>query len=188
MFRIFHLFTLGHYSDAFATIGEVIKEKKEPLVLTGFIGIVILFFSSILIYDLEVQANQQEFSDLFMAMYWVGITLARLKQGDIYPVTPGGQFVAGMVEILGVMFFILPTGIIASGFMAHLQHPHAISLPKIEKKPITHEDITPKNKYQMIQSRIHHLFELHHEDDRWSKVIGLTIGILIILNLLAAVS
>jgi voltage-gated potassium channel len=193
MFRIFHLFTLNHYSDAFKTIGNVLKEKKESLFITVFIGAVILIFCSILIYDLEVAANEHEFSDLFQAMYWVGITLARLKQGDIYPVTPGGQVIAGFVEIMGIMFFILPTGIIASGFISHIRHDHAIpkvSHQKKEKSSENHaellKDVSSPSKYQETQSRTYHLLEIHHEKDKYGRLVGTSIGILIILNLFAA--
>jgi voltage-gated potassium channel len=54
----------------------------------------------------------------------------------------------------------------------------------IESKP--RKTFNPTTKYDQIQSRVHHLLESHYSDDKAGKVIAITIGILILLNLFAA--
>ncbi len=36
--------------------------------------------------------------------------------GDIYPITGLGQFLGGIIAIIGIGLFALPTGILAAGF------------------------------------------------------------------------
>lgn len=41
--------------------------------------------------------------------------------GDMYPVTAAGKVFGGVILILGIALFALPTGIIASGFMEQIR-------------------------------------------------------------------
>ena len=53
----------------------------------------------------------------------VGVaTLTTVGYGDVYPITPLGKFLAGIIAILGVGLFALPAGIIASGFESELSN------------------------------------------------------------------
>jgi voltage-gated potassium channel len=192
VFRIFHLFTLGHYTEALKTIGQVIKEKKEALIMTLFIGFIILLFSAFLIQFFETTEGAPAtdiFRDLFTTMYWVGITLAHVRHGNLYPVTPGGMAVASLVEVLGIMFIILPTGIIASGFITHLKHrsPEG-QLQHIKEAHPLHgrePDILPipKNRYQRIQKRVHSILDSKDTNDKFGHVISISLMCLIITNI-----
>jgi voltage-gated potassium channel len=54
-------------------------------------------------------------------MWWGVATLTTVGYGDVFPVTGLGQFFGAVIAILGVGFFALPTGILASGFAEELQ-------------------------------------------------------------------
>jgi voltage-gated potassium channel len=41
--------------------------------------------------------------------------------GDLQPITLLGKFLGGLIAILGVSFFALPTGILASGFAEQIR-------------------------------------------------------------------
>lgn len=45
------------------------------------------------------------------------VTLTTVGYGDVTPITPLGQVVAGGIAILGIGLFALPASILASGFM-----------------------------------------------------------------------
>jgi len=47
----------------------------------------------------------------------VGIaTLTTVGYGDIYPITPLGHLLGGIIALFGIGMFALPAGILASGF------------------------------------------------------------------------
>ena len=44
------------------------------------------------------------------------ITLTTVGYGDVYPVTPLGRVLGGLISVLGVAVFALPTAILVEGF------------------------------------------------------------------------
>ena len=54
-------------------------------------------------------------------MWWGVATLTTVGYGDIYPITALGRFLGGVIAILGIGIFAIPTGIIASGFTAYVE-------------------------------------------------------------------
>ena len=51
---------------------------------------------------------------------WGVATLTTVGYGDIYPVTTLGRTLGGVIAILGIGIFAIPTGIIASGFKEYI--------------------------------------------------------------------
>lgn len=122
LFRLFRLFKVGRYSQSLATILRVIKAKKEELTITLFTGLVLLIFSSILMYLIEHQAQPDRFSSIPESMWWGAVTLTTVGYGDIYPITTLGKILGVFISILGIGLFALPAGIVASGFTSELQN------------------------------------------------------------------
>jgi voltage-gated potassium channel len=54
-------------------------------------------------------------------MWWAVMTVTTVGYGDIYPITPLGQTIAGLVTIGGVLLLALPSAILAAGFMEERQ-------------------------------------------------------------------
>lgn len=107
---------VARYSYTLKIFGKVLKKQKDELILTLTIVVFILLASSNLMFYLEHEAQPDKFSDIPSAMWWGIITLTTIGYGDVYPVTPGGRFLGGIVALLGIGLFALPAGIIASGF------------------------------------------------------------------------
>ncbi len=57
-------------------------------------------------------------------MWWGVATLTTVGYGDVFPVTPLGKFLSGVIAFLGIGVFALPTGILASGFVEELKKRH----------------------------------------------------------------
>ena len=55
-------------------------------------------------------------------MWWGIATLTTVGYGDIYPITAIGKFLGGVIAIIGIGLFALPTGILASGFSDELEN------------------------------------------------------------------
>ena len=58
------------------------------------------------------------FTSIPRSIYWAVVTLTTVGYGDIAPTTPLGQFIAGIVMILGYSIIAVPTGIVTSEFNA----------------------------------------------------------------------
>jgi voltage-gated potassium channel len=54
-------------------------------------------------------------------MWWGVATLTTIGYGDIYPITNTGKLLAGLVAILGIGMFALPTGILGAAFVEEIQ-------------------------------------------------------------------
>jgi voltage-gated potassium channel len=53
-------------------------------------------------------------------MWWAIETLSTVGYGDVIPVTATGKLLGGMVALIGIALFALPTGILAGGFSEEL--------------------------------------------------------------------
>jgi len=116
LFRLFRVLKLARYSDSLKTFVDVLRLKKEGLLLMFFAIMILLVVSSSLMYDVEHEAQPDAFSSIPAAMWWGIVTLATVGYGDVYPVTPWGKLIGSIVVILGIGLFALPTGVLASGF------------------------------------------------------------------------
>lgn len=76
-------------------------------------------------YYAENGAQPDVFASIPETMWWGVCTLTTVGYGDLYPITPLGKFFGGLITILGVGLFALPTGILASGFSDSLNKTKA---------------------------------------------------------------
>ncbi len=121
LFRIFRIFKVGRYYRAWELLVDVLRDKKEELLVTVFAIVIGLVIVSSLMYFAEHDAQPEVFSSIPASLWWAVITLTTVGYGDIYPVTFWGKLLAGVVSILGIGLFALPAGILASGFSERLQ-------------------------------------------------------------------
>lgn len=117
--RILHLFRINSQYDAFNVITDVIKDKKNQLISSVFLILILLLASSLCMYDLEHEAQPQNFANAFSGIWWAVSTLLTVGYGDIYPITVGGQIMAIVIAFLGVGVVAIPTGIISAGFVEY---------------------------------------------------------------------
>jgi voltage-gated potassium channel len=115
--RLFRLFKIARYSKALRIVGTVLKRKKEPLILTLFLSLILLLVASSLMYHIEHDAQPDSFSNIFSSFWWAVATLTTVGYGDIYPITGLGKFLSGLIALLGIGLVALPTGILGAGFI-----------------------------------------------------------------------
>jgi voltage-gated potassium channel len=121
LFRIFRLFKMTRYVESMRTFQNVFKAKKSELTLTLVLIFLLLVFASSAMYAVENDAQPDKFSSIPETLWWGVITLTTIGYGDIYPVTPLGKIIGGIIAFLGIGLFALPAGILASGFSEELQ-------------------------------------------------------------------
>ena len=59
--------------------------------------------------------------DFAVAFFFSVHTLTTVGYGDVYPITTPGKIVGGLVDLLGIATFALPTGILAAGFAEEIR-------------------------------------------------------------------
>ena len=116
LLRIFRLFKVTRYVFALRLIENVLKEKKEELLVSLVFTFFAMLISSSVMFYVEHEAQPKVFSSIPATMWWGVATFTTVGYGDAVPITPLGKFCGGIIALLGVGLFALPTGILASGF------------------------------------------------------------------------
>jgi voltage-gated potassium channel len=125
VFRLFRLFRISRYAHALKIIQNVLKETKEELLLSLSFIVFTLLIASSAMYYLEHNAQPTKFSSIPASLWWGVITMTTTGYGDMYPITPWGRVFGGLILILGIGLFALPTGILASGFIEQIRQSKA---------------------------------------------------------------
>ena len=115
--RIFRLFRITAYYDSLNAIGEVLSSKRQQLLSSVFIILVLMLSSSLCMYSVEHEAQPEVFKNAFSGIWWSVSTLLTVGYGDIYPITPLGMALGTLITFLGVGMVAIPTGIISAGFV-----------------------------------------------------------------------
>lgn len=115
--RIFHLFRINAYYDSFNVITSVLYEKKNQIISSVFIIMVLIMASSLCMYSAEHEVQPGVFNNAFSGIWWSISTILTVGYGDIYPVTILGRIMAIVISFLGVGVVAIPTGIISAGFV-----------------------------------------------------------------------
>lgn len=115
--RIFRLFRINSYYDSLSVITEVIYGKRQQLLSSVSIIMILMLGSSLCMYSLEHEAQPDVFTNAFSGIWWSASTLLTVGYGDIYPITTMGQVFGIIITFLGVGMVAIPTGIISAGFV-----------------------------------------------------------------------
>ncbi|MBQ3662724.1 MAG: ion transporter [Clostridia bacterium] len=115
--RIFRLFRITAYYDSLSAITGVLSSKRQQLLSSVFIILVLMLASSLCMYSVEHAAQPEVFQNAFSGIWWSVSTLLTVGYGDIYPITPLGKALGTVITFLGVGMVAIPTGIISAGFV-----------------------------------------------------------------------
>jgi len=115
--RIFHLFRINSKSDSFEVITSVLYEKRNQLMSSVFIIIVLMFAASICMYSAEHEAQPDVFKNAFSGIWYSVSTILTIGYGDLSPITIVGRIMGILLGFLGVGLVAIPTGIISAGFV-----------------------------------------------------------------------
>lgn len=121
LFRVLRLFKMARYSEALDTFVRVFRNKREQLLITIVIALILLIIASSLTYSVEHDAQPDKFPSIIGTMWWAMATLTTIGYGDVYPITPLGKALSGAIAVLGIALFGLPAGILAAGFIEEIQ-------------------------------------------------------------------
>ncbi|MBX3727741.1 MAG: ion transporter [Candidatus Sumerlaeia bacterium] len=125
LMRLFRLAKVGRYYSALGLLRDAVTARREELILSTVLMGLLLVVSSSLLYYCEHTAQPEVFSSIPATMWWAVATLTTVGYGDIYPVTVLGRLCAGVVAILGIGMFALPTSILGAGFLDAISRKNA---------------------------------------------------------------
>lgn len=144
--RIFHLFRINAYYDSFNVITSVLSEKKNQIISSVFIILVLMMASSLCMYSAEHEVQPEVFQNAFSGIWWSMSTILTVGYGDIYPITILGRAMAIIISFLGVGAVAIPTGIISAGFVeqyTHLQNQNKASGNVRGTVSVTVDELSP---------------------------------------------
>ena len=121
VFRLFRMLKLTRYSTALQTLGAVLYDQRRTLGASIFVMLILLVFSSSIIYLVEKDAQPEAFSSIPKAMWWGLATLTTVGYGDVTPATGIGKVFGATIMVLGIGMAALPAGILATGFATEMQ-------------------------------------------------------------------
>jgi voltage-gated potassium channel len=121
--RLLRVFKINRYTTALSAIGTVFKKKKNQLISSIFVVLLLMVIASVLMYNVEHDAQPEAFGNAFSALWWAVATFTTVGYGDIYPVTVLGKILSAIIAMLGIGLVAVPTGIISAGFIENIDHP-----------------------------------------------------------------
>ena len=145
--RIFHLFRLNATYDSFNVITKVLNEKKNQILSSVFIILVLILAASLCMYSVEHTAQPDVFRNAFSGIWWSVATIFTVGYGDIYPVTLLGRIMAVVITFLGVGAVAIPTGIISAGFVEQYTQMQSVQKKTIEKRQTISVTVDKKSPY-----------------------------------------
>ena len=122
LLRILRVLKLGRYSDAVTLLGRVLRQRRAELAVMGLVLVILLVVAASALHYAEADAQPPDkFGSIPHALWWAVITLTTIGYGDVYPVTPLGKVLGGLIAVAGIGIVALPTAIIASAFSEELR-------------------------------------------------------------------
>lgn len=144
--RIMRLIKVSRYMRGLRTIGRVLSKQRHEILAAFLVLGLLIIVSSVVMYELEHQAQPTKFNNLLSGVYWAVTTVTGTGYGDLVPITPLGRIAGSIIMILSVGLVAIPGGIFAAGFVAEYQNAN---YRKIERDIKTN---SRANEHDMVAS------------------------------------
>jgi voltage-gated potassium channel len=119
--RLLRIFKMNSFTNSITVVADVFAEKRHDLGITLFVTFVLLLVSSTLMWYVEGPVQPDLFPNILASFWWAIATLTTVGYGDVFPVTPLGKFLSGLIALLGIGLVALPAGILSSAFIEKLE-------------------------------------------------------------------
>ena len=124
--RILHLFRINTQYDSFQVISTVVKEKKNAILYSVFIILVLVLAASLCMYSAEHAAQPEVFQNALSGIWWSVSTVFTVGYGDIYPTSVFGRIVTMVSSFIGIAVVALPAGIITAAYTHEIQRQYEV--------------------------------------------------------------
>lgn len=116
LLRILTLAKLGRFSQALTYISSAIAERRHEIFISFAISGVVLFIAAIAMYLVEGPVQPETFGSIPRAMWWAVSNVTPVGAGNVYPITPFGKFLSGLIALAGIALIAMPAGMLAAAF------------------------------------------------------------------------
>lgn len=120
--RLARLAKFGRYSQASNLLIRVLIAKREELMLTMSLLVVLALFCATAMFYAEGTVQPDKFPDIPSAMWWAMMTITTVGYGDVFPVTATGRLIAVFTSLIGILMIALPTGVFGAAFVEELNN------------------------------------------------------------------
>ena len=117
LIRIFRVLKLFAFINEGYLLLESIRKSINKILVYFFFVVVLVCILGTLMFIVEGQIPGTEFTSIPKRIYWAIVTLTTVGYGDITPTTGLGQFLSGIVMILGYTIIAVPTGIVSASMI-----------------------------------------------------------------------
>jgi urocanate hydratase len=125
LFALLRVGKLGRFGRSLAVASRVFRSRRDDLLLAAGAVASLLFVGSSLVYYAEHEAQPDKFGSIPEALWWGVATVTTVGYGDVYPITTLGRVLGGLVAVLGIASFSLPTAILGAAFLDEVQRGRA---------------------------------------------------------------
>lgn len=113
--QVFQILRLENRFKPWRLLSSVLIMQKKHMLITAYMCFLILVVLSYVVYFCEQDDPNTVFVNIPTSIYWGIITVTSIGYGDIAPKTTAGRFIGGVLAILGMIVYAIPSGIIATG-------------------------------------------------------------------------
>ena len=110
LLRIFRIFKISRYLDEGKFLIRAIYASRIKISVFLFALLTLILIIGTIMY--LVEGENYGFTSIPKSIYWAIVTMTTVGYGDITPHTALGQFLSGIVMILGYSIIAVPTGIV----------------------------------------------------------------------------
>lgn len=115
--RLLRVFKINRYTNSLSLIADVLKTRASQLISSIIVIFLLIFIASMIMYNIEHQAQPEVFDNALSATWWAMSTITTVGYGDIYPITTAGRMLSAIITFLGIGLTAIPTGILSAGFI-----------------------------------------------------------------------
>ena len=130
LFRVFRLFKFSRYLIWISLLAKALAHSLLPLAMVMMVLLIVVVIFASLMYTIErgtwdstlriyistVTGQPSMYQSIMGGIYYGFITSTTVGYGDMYPVTPMGKFVGGILCVCGIFIMVIPISIFSNNF------------------------------------------------------------------------
>lgn len=127
--RLLRVLNLEQFDHSLQSISRSLGRRKNLLVVAVAAMLTLAYCFAALLYMVEHPIQPERFSSIPETLWWAIVTLTTIGYGDITPISPLGKLLSGVIVLLGIGVFALPSAIVTASILEagtdqHTHCPH----------------------------------------------------------------
>ncbi len=114
LLRIFRILKLVRFLHGATELRQAVWVSRDKIVVFLTTVLVAVTIAGTMMYQLEKDHNEEQFTSIPQSMYWAVVTMTTVGYGDVVPKTTGGKILSALLILLGYSLIIVPTGFVSA--------------------------------------------------------------------------